>query len=207
MIIVSLKRKNGNVEIVFDDGNVIVVDYDVVIKSGIRRSDNLNEDEIKYLINRSEINKIKKYAFRFLGIRNHSSYEIKLKLLKKKFPQDLVNEAVNELIEGNILNDFKFAEQFLEEKSAKSKFGPNKIRNDLIKKGINRKILDELFSKIDEKHSFDVALALAEKKQKTIKEKDRKKSKQKIFFYLQSKGFDIDVIYNVLNKLNIGYDE
>jgi len=205
MIVFSLKKKNNDVEILFEDGSTIIVDYNVAVSNGIRKNDNLSEEKIKYLLDRSEINKIKKYAFRFLGIRNHSSFEIKLKLLKKNFAKELVDIAVKELIDNAFINDRNYALQYLEEKIAKGKSGPNKIESELIKRGISREIIKEIFTQIDTSYSFETALKLAVKKLKTFKEKDVTKSKQKIFLYLHSKGFDTDVISIVLNKLN--YDD
>lgn len=203
MIVSSLKKKNSSVELYFEDGSSIVVDYGVVVSNGIRKNDDLSQDKIEYLLNQSELKKIQNYAFRFLGIRNHSSLEIKLKLFKKKFPRDFVNEAVNDLLDRNILNDQQFAQQYLEEKTAKGKSGPGKIKSELIRKGISREILEELFAKADNTQTIETALKLAIKKQKSIKEKDLKKSKQKIFTFLHTKGFDSDIIANVLNKLKL----
>lgn len=205
MIVASLKKKNNDVEILFEDGSTIIVDYNVVVSNGIRKNDNLSEEKIKYLLDRSEINKIKKYAFRFLSIRNHSSFEIKLKLLKKNFAKELIDIAVKELIDNAFINDRNYALQYLEEKIAKGKSGPNKIKSELIKRGISREIIKEIFTQIDTSYSLDTALKLALKKIKTLKEKDTTKSKQKIFLFLHSKGFDTEVISNVLSKLN--YDD
>lgn len=201
MIVSSLKKKNNSVEIIFQDGSVIVADYNVVVAEAIRKNDDLSEDKIKYLLYRSELSKIKNYAFRFLGIRNHSSRELRLKLIKKKFPLELIDEAISELIANNFIDDTKFAKQFVDEKLTKGKFGPNKIKSELIRKGIERKIIDELILSIDTKSSYQNALNLARKKYHTIKEKDRNKSKQKIFNFLHTKGFDSELILSVLKEI------
>jgi len=206
MIVASLKKKNNDVEILFEDGSTIIVDYNVVVSNGIRKNDNLSEEKIKYLLDRSEINKIKKYAFRFLGIRNHSSFEIKLKLLKKNFPKELVDIAVKELIDNAFINDRNYALQYLEEKIAKGKSGPNKIKSELIKRGISREIIKEIFTQVDNSYSLETAFKLALKKLKSLKETDITKSKQKIFLFLHSKGFDTEVISKVLSKLNYDND-
>jgi regulatory protein len=203
MIVSSLKKKNNSVEIIFEDGSVIVADYNVVVAEAIRKNDDLSEEKINYLLNRSELNKIKNYAFRFLGIRNHSSRELKLKLIKKKFPVDLIDEAISELISQNLIDDKQFAKQFLDEKLSKGKSGPNKIKAELIKKGIERKIIDELILSIDNDSSYQNALNLAMKKFRTFNEKDKKKSKQKIFNFLHTKGFDSELILSVLKEIII----
>jgi regulatory protein len=206
MIVSSLKKKNNSVVVCFQDGSEIVIDYNVVVKLGVRINDQLSEDKIKLLLNRSEISKIKNYAFRFLGFRNHSSQELKLKLLKKKFSPELIAEVLNELTEKNILDDTQYAKQYLEEKLRKGKTGPNKIKSDLLRKGIKREVVDKLCLSVYADSSFQTALELAGRKILTIKEKDKRKVKQKIYFYLHNKGFESDIILAVLKKIFIDND-
>lgn len=207
MIVSSLKKKNNSVEIIFVDGSVIVADYNVVVSESIRKNDDLSEEKINYLLNRSELSKIKNYAFRFLGFRNHSSRELKLKLIKKKFPVDLIDEAISDLLSKNLINDCQFAKQFLTEKLSKGKSGPNKIKAELIKKGIERNIIDKLILSIDNDSSYQNALNLAIKKFRTFNEKDKKKSKQKIFNFLHTKGFDSELILSVIKEITSDDEE
>ena len=203
MIISSLQKKRNDVEIFLEDGSKISLDYHVVVDSGIRKNDVLSEDKIKYLINRSELNKIKNQAFRFLSLRNHSSHELKLKLVKKNYPRELIDDAINQLREKDFINDREFAKQFIEEKINKKKSGFYKIKSELNKKGIERELIEELLSSLDSEISLDNAFKLAKKKYAQLIQKkiDNKKLNQKIFSFLASKGFETDIILSVLNKL------
>ncbi|MDQ7816000.1 MAG: regulatory protein RecX [Melioribacteraceae bacterium] len=209
MIISSLQKKRNDVEIFFEDGSKISLDYHVVVDNGIHKNDFLSEDKIKYLINRSELNKIKNQAFRFLSLRNHSSHELKLKLIKKKYPRELIDDAINQLREKDFINDREFAKQYIEEKVNKKRSGFYKLKAELNKKGIERELIEELLSGLDSKISLDNAFNLAKKKYDQLiqKKNDHRKLKQKIFSFLASKGFETDIILSVLDQLKFHPEE
>jgi regulatory protein len=209
MIVSSLQKKRNDVEIFFEDGSKISLDYHVVVESGIRKNDFLTEDKIKYLINRSELNKIKNQAFRFLSLRNHSSHELTLKLIKKNYPKELIDDAIDQLKVKNFINDREFAKQFIEEKVNKKKSGFYKIKSELNKKGIERELIEELLSGLDSEISLENAFKLAKKKYDQLiqKKTDHRKLKQKIFSFLASKGFETDIILSVFNQLKFHPEE
>lgn len=205
MIVASLVRKGNDVEIIFDDGSGLLLDYHVVVDNGIRKNDSLSDEQINYLKNRSELNKIKHQAFRFLSIRNHSSYELKLKLLKKKFLPHLIDEALESLKEKKYLDDQKFSHQLIEEKMKKGKSGSIKIKSELKKKGISRELADKLIDTLDQNQFYENACDLASKKYDQLikKESDFRKIKQKLFSYLAMKGFGSDIITSAINKIRM----
>lgn len=209
MIVSSLQKKRNDVEIFFEDGSKISLDYHVVLDCGIRKNDLLTEDKIKYLINRSELNKIKNQAFRFLSLRNHSSHELKLKLIKKNYPKELIDDAIEQLKVKNFINDREFARQYIDEKINKKKSGFFKIKSELNKKGIERELIEELLSSLNSQISLDIASNLAKKKYDQLIQKkiDHRKLKKKIFSFLASKGFESDIILSVFNKLKFHPEE
>lgn len=205
MIISSLHKKRNDVDLFFEDGSKIILDYRVVIDNRLRAGDSITEETIQYLLNRSELSRIKDQAFRFLSIRHHSCQELKLKLIKKKHPENLIDEVISELIEKKYLNDYDFAKSYIDEKLTRKKYGSIKLRSGLIQKGIDRRIIDNLLINVDLQLSFDNAFLLTQKKYNQLiqKEQDKNKIKQKLFIFLMNKGFETDTIMSVLKKLLI----
>lgn len=205
MIVASLVRKGNDVEIIFDDGSGLLLDYHVVVDNGIRKNDSLSEEQINFLKDRSELNKIKHQAFRFLGLRNHSSYELKLKLLKKKFHPALIDEALQSLKEKKYLDDHKFSLQMIEEKMKKKKSGSIKIKSELKRKGISRELADQLINNLDQNQFYESAYNLARKKYDQLikKESDYRKIKQKLYSFLSLKGFGLDIITSAINRIRM----
>lgn len=204
MIITSLVRKRSDVELVFDDGNKVSLDYRVVYDNGLRKNDNVSEDELKSFLYKSDLLHIRDAAFRLLARRLHSSHELKLKLIKKKYDKSIIDNVIQSLKEQNYLDDDQFAKLLAEEKSVKKKFGRNKIRAELYKKGIDKSVIDSILNNEDDKLNYDNAIFLAKKKLKLLIEKntDKRKLKEKLYSFLSGKGYDSELIMKVINNMN-----
>lgn len=205
MIIASLKRKKADVVIIFDDGTFTSLDHRVVYDNGLRKFDEINDDKLAALKYKSGILQIKDSAFRFLARRLHSSQELKTKLIKKGFDKSFVNDVIQQLAEQKYLDDEQFAKLVVEEKTVKKRFGVNKVKAELLKKGIDREIIDYVLSDHNDELNEDNALYLAQKKIKLLREKtnDKRKLKEKLFSYLLGKGYTTDIIMKVINALNL----
>ncbi|MEW6195911.1 MAG: regulatory protein RecX [Bacteroidota bacterium] len=205
MIITSLKRIRGDVELIFDDGSKTLLDYRIVYDNGLRKFDDISEDMLNTLRYDSEIVQIKDSAFRFLARRLHSARELSTKLIKKGFDKSLVDETVRSLSKQKYLDDNQFAKLLMEEKSVKKRFGINKIKAELMKKGIDRKIIDSMTDRQDNDLDESNAVFLAKKKLKLLTEKtnDKRKIKEKLYSYLAGKGYESDTIMKVINGLNL----
>lgn len=203
MIITALQQKGNNVLVCFDDGEFITLDYRTVTDNGLRKNDLIDEKKIEFLISASELQKAKDSAFRFLGMRHHSTSELRTKLIKKKYHKDIIEKILTDLTEKKLLNDEQFAQAFLEERSIKKKVGINKLKVELFKKGINRNIIEKTLLRIDHELSYEHALELAKWKFDSIKRKetDNRKIKAKLFSSLSSRGFESDLIMKVLNEV------
>ena len=79
----------------------------------------------------------------FLARREHSLYELEHKLRRKFLVADtsLIREVLTHLEEENLLSDTRFTESYIRYKKERG-FGYLKIREDLIAKGIDHKIIE-----------------------------------------------------------------
>lgn len=202
MIITALQRKGNNVQISFDDSEPVILDYRTVLDNGLRKNDTIDEQFFEQLISESNFLKIKDSAFRLLGRRHHSTSELRTKLIKKKFPKMIIEKVLTDLTEKKMLDDEQFAVAYLEERSVKKKIGVNKLKAELFKRGIDRKIIEKVLLNVDSQLSYDQAMELAQRKMISLrrKELDEKKLKSKIFSFLSSRGFESDVIMKVLSS-------
>ncbi len=125
------------------------------------------------------------------------------------FRKDLIESVLLDLKKDGYLDDNNFADAFVRERLAKRKSGQNKIRAELIKRGINQKSIDVALTKIDNTSFEQTAINLVDKKLKSLKQKesDIRKIKQKISSFLFSKGFETDIIFKVINQLKLDEDD
>lgn len=206
MVVESITKKGNNVLVLFDDNSSLLLNYNVFIDSMLRRNDEVNQKFVEVLSNKNELYKIKHSALNFLGRRSHSKKELYQKLSKKGFEKKLCQTVLEELNEVNLINDGDFAEKYAEEKIKRGRSGINKIKSELIKKGINKSIIEkiELKYKTNDEiidNIFRIALRKFELLKK--KETDKRKLKIRLYSHLLGKGFTSEQVSAALNKIDL----
>ncbi len=148
-----------------------------------------------------ELIKARNSVFRLLKFRARSKQEIIDRLKKKKFSGSVIKNTVEYFQELNYINDNDFAASWVSTKIAKP-LGPRRIFFELKQKGVGEEIIEEAWDKASKDYSeLSVALSLAEKRMRLNRGIDKNKAKQRIYGYLNRRGFSPDVIIEVLQKL------
>lgn len=198
-----VKKGKKDVTIQFDEDKFLILALEVFLKSGLKKGDELSDDRFSALIEENKLFHIKQKAFRLLGRRQHASSELKRKLWQRDYEQKLIDEVINDLSKGGYLNDKDFICEFVTEKSKSKKWSSNKIKSELMKKGIDNKLIDSSFEPISKSEEFENAFSLGQKKYNTISKRteDKRQLKQKLSTYLYSRGFDYELIREVCDKL------
>lgn len=209
MIVREIVRKRNKVNIFFDNNECIQVPYDIYVKNVLCTDEEITEkelDEIKY---QADIYLIKHSSFRYLALRNHSKYELRIKLNKKGYNKERIDFVLSDLSKYNYLNDLTFAENYFQYQLTKKK-GKLKIISELYKKGINREIVNEISKKYDNNQAnYETACEIGIKKFNKLKLKNYQniQIKQKLYLFLANKGFTSDTIFMVVSKIMKDDDE
>jgi regulatory protein len=201
----QVKKESNKSLLVLEDGTNLILPF-VIEEKGI-----LNEDEKmsgKVLINADNADylNVKDCAFRLLGRRAHSVFELRTKLIKRKFNRQLINKVIEELIDLKLLDDRKFTEEFYNFKIIRKSDGLNKIIHQLKQKGIENSTINEIVrAKDDADIHLQNAVKLATYKLQSIKKNvdDKIKIKAKLNLYLQNKGFSVDIIQQALTMVKL----
>ena len=146
----------------------------------------MNDDAYKAIYNK---------ALDIISRREHSQKELTDKLLKKYDIPEPVNSVIENLIDKNLLNDFRFSQTYVVARKRKG-FGPKKIGYELVSRGINENTASEV---IDAEGGWnEAALKAFNKKFKAgIGEDFKEQNKQKVF--LQNRGFSFQEIDSVFS--------
>jgi len=124
--------------------------------------------------------------------------------MKKKYDKKLIQVVLEELQEKKYLNDADFTERFITERIYFKKSGAQKIKSELLKKGISLSLIEEkLRMVVDENESYENALSIGKKKMAALVKRgfDDKRTRLKLFAYLVAKGYDFDTTKQVCNAL------
>lgn len=125
------------------------------------------------------------------------NYKLKIKN-KEQISDSLIDLVIQKLKKQNILNDLEFAKAWMESKS--KKYGVNRIKQELYRKGIERDIIGEIILKQSTGSSGQVAYQALEKKWKIWQHSPFLEKKKKSYEFLIRRGFEYDVVKNVVEK-------
>ena len=172
-IIRIVKKDVRNVAIHFDNDEVLFLAVDIFYKSGLKKNDEISYDRFSSLIKENRLFHIKQRAFLYLGRRQHSTSELRTKLKQKGYETELISEVIDDLKSKNYLDDTEFAKMFVEEKLKLKLWGEQKLRSELIKRGIKSDIIsDVLRTIISDENQVNNALILATKKYNTLRNRN-----------------------------------
>lgn len=141
-------------------------------------------------------------SWRILEYRQRSVRELKDKLVQKGFSEPAIKAVIARLLELGYINDEQFAAQrFLSlQKSGK---GPDIIRADLKKKGIDSstiaKVMEE--NKLNSDDEVEQVKYLARRKLKQLKDLPPAIAYRRIGGFLARRGYSVDTIRHVLRLL------
>lgn len=205
MKILKAKRSGRNrVELLFDDDKNISLAYEIFLKNKLKLNQEISEEFLSFLQLEDQQYQVKQSALNFIARRHHSKNEIRTKLKQKRFDTELIERTLNDLENNNLIDDASFANIFADEKIKFKNWGKNKVKSELMKRGVSSKVIADV---IEEKYNSDSeiesGLELARKKFKKLQTRniDQKKIQASIYSFLVSRGYNYDLCKQIYAKL------
>lgn len=131
--------------------------------------------------------------------QERSQQDARDKLYELGMWTEAVENIIVQLIQDNFLNEERFACSFARGKFNIKKWGRVKIKQELKQKRVGDYCLKKAMKEIDETEYIQTLKKLIETKRKLIKETNKIKLKYKLMSYALSKGYEKDLIFDVLN--------
>jgi len=199
---IERQKKNRKRYNIYLDGEFYCGLYDdTILKYQLAAGDEISEEKIIEIREFDEYIFGKKTAFDFLSYRIRSADEIKKKLKAKKITENIIAKVIAHLEELKLIDDEQFAMQLAREKIKNKGVSRKVLQQKFFQKGIPKEIgesvLGKIFGEINEK---ELALRNLDKYFPKIKDKEKAEQKKKIFDYLARKGFDFDIISEVIRE-------
>jgi len=189
------KRHKGRSSIYIDDRFAFGIQNDLLIKYDLKPGDEVDEILLNNVLRSEEKARIKQRAYRLLNYRERAIKELKGRLLKAGYDPAMVDEVIEELINEQVLDDEKFARDFVSDYTKLKPRGNRYIIQELRKKGVAESIISKVVAKRDE-----VSLIKNFIKQRLAHlDKSSPSGRKKIIQRLLNRGFDIEKIYESLN--------
>lgn len=136
----------------------------------------------------------------YCAVQDRCQFEVKRKMKEWRVSDEVIENILKDLILENFVDEERFAESFCRGKFRIKKWGKMKIKNELKTREIAEKFITKGLLKIDNKEYREVLRNFYIKKKESLKNTNQFIRKGKIAKYLEQKGFESKLIWELINK-------
>lgn len=202
MKITAKGGRKDKIHIYIDGEYRLTVDEIFWFSCGYISGDEIDEEELTAFEEAAGSRRAFNSALNSLDYRDHSEKEIRAKLIRKH-GAEYVDEAVEKLIELDLINDRRYAENYARELFEHKKFGKIRIKSELIAKGIASDIAFETVNSLfedEEPDNIQRIVDIIEKKY--YNRMNDEVGRKKVFSALQRMGYSFSDIREAMSEFS-----
>ena len=202
MKITAKQGKGTEIHISIDGEYLLKVDEDFWFSSGYVSGDEIDDGDLAAFKEAAGSRLAFNSAMFSLDMRDHSEKEIRQKLMRK-FDERSVDSAVEKLIGLGLINDRRYAELLTRELFERKKYGKNRVRSELFRRGIASDIVSEVIESYEEENDSDNVEKIVDIIRKKYYNKlVDEKSRQKVVAALVRLGYSFSDIRQAMREFS-----
>lgn len=202
---VQAQKAKNRFNIFINDSYAFAVDDSILVKHRLIKGKELDKEMIEELKQQGEMSKAYQAALHYLNYKMRSEKEIREHLAKKDYAE--IDAVIERLREHRLINDMEYAKSFVRTNYKLKTEGPKKIERSLYAKGLSPEEIAYGLEEYSDEDQLENAKKLTEKTLKRQRNKSNREIEQKIKEQLMIKGFDRDVIAQVLEDMTLEQPE
>ena len=198
----------------------VVVHASLIEKFGLRIGLEIEAEIIEKLIAADEVMRAKNYALRLLREEKdnttvdesenprstskpkmYTKNKMEQRLAREGFSTQAIETTIEELIHSGHIRDRKYAENWIARRQKSNPRGKTLLKNELVEKGVDRKIAEQVVAKVETEDETKVALQIAQKRAKQYKRLPVHVAKRRLHGFLARRGFGSEVVRHVLKQI------
>lgn len=195
------KNNKDRVNVYLDGEYALAINAELIYKENLKVKDDVDISKLQEIAEKESYIRCEESAIKIIERSYKTEKEIRDKLKQKGYEEKQINNSIDFLKEYNFINDNTYAKAFIKDKLSSK--GSQKIKYDLMKKGIAKDIIEENLIKVDKNEEKEVALNVGRKKYESIrrKESDNYKLSGKLYRFLISRGYAYDIVKDVVKEI------
>jgi regulatory protein len=198
------QKKRANRRNIYLDGQFAFgLNENVVAKFRLREGLALSEQQVKEIAEGEVRQECFDYAMRYLGSRLHSRAELRKKLVRREYGDQVTDSVLDDLARMGYLDDARFAKTRALSAAEHKHHGRRRAYMELIKAGVKKDVADAALDEVydDKGDTLAAARLLAEKKAPSLKKLDPLTARRRLAGMLQRRGFDYETIKPVIDQV------
>ena len=202
---VQAQKAKNRFNIYINDAYAFAVDDSMLVKHRLIKGKEFDEEMIEELKQKGEMGKAYQAALHYLNFKMRSEKEIRDYLIKKDYSE--IDGVIERLKEHRLINDKEYAKSFVRTNYQLKTEGPKKIERSLYAKGLSQEEILYGLEEYSDDDQLENAKKLTEKTLKRQRNKSNREIEQKIREQLMTKGFDREIIRQILDEMSLEQPE
>ena len=199
MEIIRFKKGKKNIyEVELDNGSILKLYDDVIVKYNLIVNKHLTDKSLKEITDYNDSLFAQYDVLKKLNTKLRCEKELRELLKKKEYNEKIINETISKLKKDGYLNRELYIKSYINDAYNFGNDGPNKIRFNLNKLGFKNEEIDQYLNQDYTKK----AIRIIDKKIKS-NNKSNYIFKEKMVNYLINLGYSKEIFIDYLNNINI----
>lgn len=196
------KTTKSRYKILLDDGRELLLYEEVILQFELLLKKEILEKEILTIELANQECDVYHVALDSINHRFKSIYDTKEFLIKKEYPEEMIDKALDKLIKQGYLNDRSFAKSYINNQIITTNKGPYKIKKELNEHRVDNDIIDEELTIFNQEQQLEKIEKVATRLFKTNRNRGGFVLKKKMINDLVNLGYDLTVITKVIEEFD-----
>ena len=204
----ALKRPRGYCAVYVDGDVALTAHRESVATAGLRPGERLEAGELQKMLVAAQEADAFRQALGVLAGRDRTQTELRRTLVRRGFPQPTIATVLERLREKGLLDDRRYAREYVRTQGARRGLGPGALRARLARVGMASPIVDEaLTEELPDDEQEKIAQTLARKRLSRLRTADGKDVRPRLYQLILRRGFDPDLAARVVDRVLADSDD
>lgn len=175
------------------------IDASLAARRGLQAGRRLDNEELASLLQEDGDAKAYARALHFLGYRIRSAQEIRVRLKRDEWPEEVIERVIERLQEEKLVNDAQFAAAWVENRTLSRPRGGRMLKQELRQKGVGREEIEAALP--DSDMEIENAIEALRPKLRLWEKLETRERERKIIEWLQRRGFSYSTARAALREM------
>lgn len=189
-------------EVAIDDGRTLTITEETYVRFGLAGGQALDPDRLREMEVADGVARAMMEAHRLIDHRMRTRRELAVRLRSRGRPEEVIAEVLDRLENVGLIDDGRFARQWIDERLRSRPVGLSLLRRELRHKGIDAEIVEAaLEEREDGEEETDRAFEALRRQSHRYARLDRDAAHRRMVAFLGRRGFGPQVIYHVVHRV------
>ena len=189
-------------KITIDGERILTITEETYVRFGLAGGQAMDAERLREMEVADGVTRAMMEAHRLIDHRMRTRRELATRLRDRDRPEDVIAKVLDRLEKAGLIDDGRFARQWIDERLRSRPVGLSLLRRELRQKGIDAEVIEAaLEESASGEGETDRACEALRRQTYRYARLDRDAAHRRMVAFLGRRGFGQDVIYNVVHRV------